>query len=115
MHSRTRLPGAPANLADRHLGEKNGHASKPRMEARDNSLNVDSKVKRRHGVCTTAIFERFHRVAIGVDSALQISGEDFPCAPTAMPDQHPRAMARDAPNESWPITACGIESALAAN
>jgi hypothetical protein len=44
MHSRARLTGVPANLRDRHLGEKNGHASKPRMEARDDSLNVNSKV-----------------------------------------------------------------------
>jgi len=115
MNGRSRLPCAPANFGYWHLGEKHSQVLKPRMEGGDNPANVDSEVKRGHGVCTTAIFERFHRVAIGVVSALQISGEDFPCAPTAMPDQHPRPMARDAPNESWPITARDVESALATN
>jgi hypothetical protein len=111
MHRRSRFTCVPANFRDWHLGDKNGQASKPRMEVRDNSLNVDSKVKGRHYVCTTPIFKCIHRVAIGVVTALQISGEDFPCAPTAMPDQHPRSMARDAPDESWPIPACRVESA----
>jgi hypothetical protein len=110
IYPRTRLPGVPANIPNRHLCKHHSHSPKRRGKTPDDTANIEAEVQVIYAARPRTRIEDVQRVDVaGATLTYYVRAEDFGRTPTFAHDKQGGMVTRDTTYEAVPVAACGIE------